>query len=428
MFLCTHFSKIQTMRKHLFLFFTLASMSLSSLASNIDKDSVNLQEIHRHKSFSLYNINKPDGWDANWFIGGQVGTSMLLGNPLGCGDMFDRTMPSLNAYLGKWVTPTVGVRAMVHGFKLKNSDFEKFSYVAVHADLMYNVANLFHDAYKDIPRWDVSPYLGVGVTYSGLKPGDICACNNESRINHPFTLAYGVQVKYRITERAHITGELGALTTYQSFDGKGSASRLGDHVLSVNAGLSYTIGKVGFSSSRLNIDDDYGKSRYYDRYYGLNGRSSGNSEDNDGYGKNSRYSRNNYSGLNSLHARMNRGARDESLFGKSDSLVTVGIPVYFFFKLNTDELTDDCQLINIDEIARLVKEKNLKIKIVGAADSATGTPEINNALSEARAKRIAKELKNRGVDIDSMKGSIYGGIDTFEPIEANRFTMVRITE
>ena len=51
-----------------------------------------------------------------------------------------------------------------------------------------------------------------------------------------------------------------------------------------------------------------------------------------------------------------------------------------------------------------MKENNLNVKIIGAADSKTGTPKHNRALSVKRAKYIAKLLMKAGVDKSKMQG------------------------
>ena len=62
------------------------------------------------------------------------------------------------------------------------------------------------------------------------------------------------------------------------------------------------------------------------------------------------------------------GNRPDSLTHSDHLKVCVGVPVYFFFKLNSDKLVDESQLVNLDDIAKIAKEENLKIKISGAAD------------------------------------------------------------
>ena len=177
------------------------------------------------------------------------------------------------------------------------------------------------------------------------------------------------------------------------------------------------------------------------------------------------FPRNDYSGLNSLRARLkNKGwdgnpetmpkdmlKRDDVydkesmneldsfcygelddaqiayLIALRDGTEVVGAPVYFFFNIGTDHLTDESQLLNIDELAKLAKAYNLKVKIIGAADSATGTNSINEELSSKRADYIMRLMRDRGVASDNIKTSHEGGIDDYTPVQANRNTCVILT-
>ena len=98
----------------------------------------------------------------------------------------------------------------------------------------------------------------------------------------------------------------------------------------------------------------------------------------------------------------------------------------FFFKLNTAELTSKAQHLNIAEIAKVAKKHNLYVRIVGAADKATGTEERNKKLSEARAAYIAAQLEKRGVPKEQMVLEGLGGISRFKPEEINRYTRVML--
>ena len=109
--------------------------------------------------------------------------------------------------------------------------------------------------------------------------------------------------------------------------------------------------------------------------------------------------------------------------GKTDAVV----PVYFFFRLNSDSLVDNSQLINLDEIALAAKQHGYRISITGAADSVTGTEKKNNELSRKRANYIASELVKRGIDKEKLHDHSLGGIDKYKPCEANRFSMVVLT-
>ena len=182
---------------------------------------------------------------------------------------------------------------------------------------------------------------------------------------------------------------------------------------------------------------------------------------------------NNYSGLNSLRARMKNchwdgssplttemrtdsiqgektdsisKAGTDSLPGKWNAAINcpdtvsaagyfalmqhgdecIGSPVYFFFDLNSARLTDSLQKVNLDAIAHVAMKYGLSVKVTGAADSATGTASINNTLSTARADYITDELIKRGIPAENITKVYEGGISDYVPDEANRHTKVEL--
>ena len=48
-----------------------------------------------------------------------------------------------------------------------------------------------------------------------------------------------------------------------------------------------------------------------------------------------------------------------------NSGIQLDAPILFFFKINSTNLVDKQQLVNIGEIAGAVKENNLSVKIIG---------------------------------------------------------------
>ncbi|MGL5016041.1 MAG: OmpA family protein [Bacteroidales bacterium] len=104
--------------------------------------------------------------------------------------------------------------------------------------------------------------------------------------------------------------------------------------------------------------------------------------------------------------------------------IFIGAPIHFFFKIGTTNLTDESQMINLDELARVAKQHSLKITVVGAADSSTGTSSINDSLGKSRAEFILNNLIERGVEINHITSKSKGGIDNYTPTAANRNTMV----
>lgn len=432
----------------------------------------------------LDNVVEVSPWRGNWFVNVSGGVSAFVGSPLGCGDIFDRTKPALSVSVGKWFTPAIGVRAAFQGLQFKDALFESRNFQHLHADLMWNVlAGISHS--KDDFRWDLVPYVGLGILH------------NDELDRQPFAVSYGVQGRYRLTDRLHLTAELGCATTFKDFDGMGAGNKWGDRMLSLTAGLSYTIGKkdwkrivdaspyierneqlTGYAHS-LRDENERLRQRngmntriivelekilklegLLDKYADM----LSSMKDNNNKEKTGGYPKNDYSGLNSLRARLRNAQADKNKhkgdttfihnkdtiymvqgkasiynngsdsFQDNDTITSsllmdgrnIGPPIYFFFVLNTDRLTDHSQLVNLDGIARIAKKYGLRIQIIGAADSATGNDSINNGLSQRRASYMAGQLQQHGVDATMIETVSVGGINDYNPTEANRNACVRL--
>ena len=478
----------------------LSAMTVKANDVNTTSDSISKQVgvtseyyLQTLKPTYLTNVSEAANWGRNWFIEVKGGASAFLGSPIGCGDVFDRLTPALQVGLGKWFTPAVGGRVAYQGMSFKNGEFKSMSYHFVHADFLYNLTSSINCNDLSLSRWDVIPYLGVGMIYN---PDwySTCAYPGGASGSHPFAFSYGLECRYRLTTRMQIVGELSGMTTAKNFDGIGASSKFGDNMLTLSAGLSFTLGKVGYRrivDANPYIAQNDWLLLYTDRLAARNSRLSHQHKederikaeyrkileieglldlykdrigDNRDEKEHSLYPRNDYSGLNSLRARLgNKGwdGNPETMpkaMKKRMSTVTdddnndskdltplagspydgylsamingteyIGAPIYFFFRLGTDELTEVSQLLNIDEIARVAKEHRLKVRISGAADSATGNERINNSLSQKRADYIKTLMVQRGIEESLITTAYEGGIDDYSPVQANRQTCVTLS-
>ena len=479
----------------------LSAMTVKANDVNTTSDSISKQVgvtseyyLQTLKPTYLTNVSEAANWGRNWFIEVKGGASAFLGSPIGCGDVFDRLTPALQVGLGKWFTPAVGGRVAYQGMSFKNGEFKKMKYHFVHADFLYNLTSGINCNDLGLSRWDVIPYIGVGMIYN---PDwySACTCPGHASGSHPFAFSYGLECRYRLTDRMHVVAELSGMTTAKNFDCVGASSKFGDNMVTLSAGLSFTLGKVGYKrivdanpymaqnewliayadrladrNSRLaqkhkedeRIKAEYRKILEIEGLLDLYKDRIGDKHDDK---EHSLYPRNDYSGLNSLRARLNNkgwdgnpetmpkamkkrmDAMDEDgsngaegidpLFAdsSSDSYLSamingseyIGAPIYFFFRLGTDELTEVSQLLNLDEIARVAKTHHLKVRISGAADSATGNEHINNSLSRKRADYIKTLMVQRGIDEAFVTTSYEGGINEYSPVQANRQTCVTLS-
>lgn len=384
------------------------------------------------------------GWSANWFVGIQGGTNAFVGNPLGCGDLFDRVKPNVSGYFGKFLSNAWALRFEWQGLKLINSEFEDDRYNNIHADLMYNLTRNINLDCDGVPRWDCMPYLGLGVIM------------NTDKDVHPFGLSYGVMTRFKVTTRFHITLDVGGTTTFCDFDGCGDRNAFGDNLLSASLGVAVTVGKL---QNRRIVDaqpyiwqnellrsrvaelqdwhvEDQRTIEEMKKILKIRGLLEEKYED-----PKKTSPKNNYKGLLSLRERMARNSlpaqADNVLPVEENYLMTNGdsisagsgyrilnIPVFFFFSVNTADLTDRSQLVNLEELVHIADKYGLDINVSGAADSATGTPEINDRLSEQRTEYIVSELQKRGVSPDRIFRHAQGGISLYDTNEANRNSMV----
>lgn len=471
----------------IFIFIFAASCSLwaRAVAGPVPTDSIGNSGYH-YSIEEVQSVTTPsylDGvlvespWTANWFVGVSGGASAFLGKPLGCEDLFGRLQPVWDVSVGKWFTPHIGSRIGWEGGRFKDAGLDTHSFHRYHADLLWSVLG---EQRKDGAQsvWSLVPYVGVGLLH------------HKDNGQKQFALSYGVQGRYRITGRLVATMEVGGSTTFREFDGYGKSGKWGDRFLTLSAGLSVTIGKTGWKravDARPYVYRNERLVRQSEALADANRRYASCQEkdgriihelrkilemegllDKYGWPSDSLYSDgignpgNDYSGLNTLMARLrnrhwngtdplpspadtvggkeyadtrqepdmagasNRtDARSIRQSGKTNGGY-MDIPVYFFFELGTTNLTEPSQSINLDALAHVIIRHGLYVTVTGAADSMTGTEEINGRLGKARAEYIARELVRLGVAPDRIEKADIGGISDYNPVEGNRHTQVRL--
>ena len=416
----------------------------------------------------LKEVAVPSAWSSNWFVGVSGGTSAFVGKPHGKGNLFDRMKPSLAIKAGKWFTPEIGGRLSFQGFQFKDASKNVRDYKMVHADFLWNVTNSFVKDHATTQRWGFIPYAGCGIIH------------NENNGKSPFVINYGVLGQYRLTKRLAVNMELGGATTFRDYDGVGASNKFGDNLFTLSAGLTFNIGKVGwkkvvdaapyinqnkwladYTNDLLAHNQKLSKAHAEDvnvivemrKILEIEGLLKAYADRLTYYADSTEYRiypKNDYSGLNSLRARlahkdwngMGKPKTSRSLeysFSASDSISwnkyvaemtggtkCIGSPVFFFFKIGTAQLVDVSQMVNLDELARIAKAYHLKISVVGAADSVTGNDGINNPLSKSRTDYITQQLVARGIDKSMIISKSKGGIDKYSPIAVNRHTAVRL--
>lgn len=193
----------------------------------------------------MYRICEGGDWRSNWFVEMRGGASIFLGSPFGHGTVLDHTTPVLQVGIGKWFTPDAGGRIVYQGLHFTNASLEKMHYQFFHADFLWNVTGMMDKRAKGFSGLDFIPFAGVGI----IRNADwerVCKCSGSVSSSHPFAFSYGVQVRYPICPRLDLSVEVSGMTTLKNFDRVNLSEDFGDHMLSISAGLSLTLGKSGW--------------------------------------------------------------------------------------------------------------------------------------------------------------------------------------
>lgn len=194
-----------------------------------------------------YNASKAD---ENWFA-----TIAGGGTFYGDGDSKVGYGADFQVDFGKWFLPQVGFRLGYEGLNAAcwtyepnkfgpNIDPEKelyknqFNFAYIHADLLWDFTNTIL-AYKPDRIWSLIPYGHIGYMYSFGGP----SYRNETAKNHAVAGGFGLLNKIYISDITRFIIDLrGHLMPGQVHGTDGTAG-----MISLSAGLSFNLGKVGFA-------------------------------------------------------------------------------------------------------------------------------------------------------------------------------------
>lgn len=171
--------------------------------------------------------------------------------------------PALDINIGKWVTPSVGLRIGYQGlsasswasqqypyFKKMGDDGRyrnAFNHAYIHGDVLWNISNAF-SGYKETRTWNFVPFVSAGLARS-FKNG---TANNE------FAIGAGLLNNIRVSNRVDLTLEVRQLVVRQGYDSSLEGGVAG--MTSATFGVSVKLGKTGFKRSHTaeyerNIND-----------------------------------------------------------------------------------------------------------------------------------------------------------------------------
>ena len=340
-------------------------------------------------------------WNA-WYSGQEHGAH-LDRSPI---EKF-RSNPGAAVAIGKWFTPGLGLRIKGQGIWGKrvgandspNSQVDNDNkYWIAQGQAMFNLSNMLC-GYNEKRVWNVIPFVGAGVGRS------------MSENYYATGISAGIQSSWRVSKVVRIYAEAGwnryegDLDGYdQGYGNRGWDSH--DNNLYAELGLQFNLGKSGWEKTP---DLDAINAQHQAALDALNSRLR------DAEAENAR-----------LREALANQKPVETISESVKELIST--PISVFFNIDKTNIASQKDLVNVRALAKYAVDNNNNLLVTGYADSATGTPQRNQWLSEERAKTLAGELVKMGVQSNKITQVGKGGVETLTPISFNRRATVQVTD
>lgn len=380
--------------KKLLIVLAFASVSLCTFAQ--DADPTLKHSVATNSFWSNWFIQVGGEWNA-WYSGQEHGSG-LSHSPL----KGFRSNPGVAVAVGKWFTPGIGLRTKVQGIWGKQVNHTPArqdvgnKYWVAQEQVLFNLSNLIY-GYNPERVWNFVPFLGGGFGRS------------MSYNSYALGLSAGLLNQFYVSKKVAINVELGLITSEKDKDGNAAFTGTGrgwdahDNHLYGEVGLTFNLGKASWDKTP---DVDAIKALSQSQIDALNAQL------NDANAENARLKK-------LLAEKSNETPAVKEL---------VHTPVSVFFNINKSKIASKKDLVNVQALAKYAVDNNSKLVVTGFADSATGKPAYNQALSEKRAATVADELVKMGVSRDNITTKGNGGVDELSPVSFNRRATVTVAE
>lgn len=362
-----------------------------------------------------YSVATNSFW-SNWFI--QVGGDYNIwysnqehGRRLDNGGDFDFLSKQRRSFggsvaIGKWFTPGIGLRTKLQGFNSKKIGAVSVTsqhFWSLNEQIMFNLSNLFM-GYNPERVWNISPFIGGGMA------------RNMSANRYVMQLSAGINSSWRLCRNLDLYAEAGWNRMEDNFDGNEMAQLSNSHHgrgwedkdnhLYAEIGLTFKLGKATWNKTP---DVDAIKALSQSQIDALNSQ------------------------LNDLNAENGKLRKELAEKPKTTVLTKslkefVATPISVFFNIGKIDVALLKDLVNVRALAKYAIENNSHILVTGYADSSTGTPAINQRLSEQRANTIVEELVKMGVNRSNIRTAAGGGVKMLEYPDYDRRATVQIVD
>lgn len=345
-------------------------------------------------STDKYKVETNSFWD-NWFISIGAGGQVYFGDHDKQVSFGERISPALDIAVGKWFSPEIGVRLMYNGLSAKGATRwgaahstgeevegwgtglykSKFNYFNFQADAMFNLSNIFC-GYNEKRVYNCSPYIGLGV----MKVTD---APKETAVSGHF----GILNSFRLCSALDLNLDLRGTLVDDDFDGE-PGGHGGEGMFSATIGLTYKFKPRGWNRSRTIVREVYNNDEINAMREKLNQMSEENARLEEALAQNDR-------------------ERAQTIVKQITSANLIVFPI------GESTLSNQAR-VNLGMLAEVIKQGDASTvyTITGYADAGTGSKEMNEQLSKARAEAVCDCLvKEFGVNKSQLKIDYKGGVD-----------------
>ena len=358
-----------------------------------------------------------------WFLSLGGGIQIFSGDFDSDGPFSYRINPAIDFSVGKWISPVFGLRLQANGISQSGYTYddpvkafrgqsrflkepvsgnsnglykEKWNSIGGRVDALFNVSNLF-GGYRHDRTVSFVPFAGWGI---------IRAFDNDSWSNE-YSATLGLLTQFRLSNVTSIGLELRDSFIPKTYS-TGTAGFKGtytDQLFAATLGLTFNIpnkGRTWFEYIEPTVVIDASDAVLRD-LADARARADALSREND-------------------NLRNNPVTREVRVVEKE--YVAAAYPI--FFDLNKAVISSRSRATLQYAAEHIKNVPNKVFTIYGYADSATGTPAINQSLSEKRAQAVVDMLvKTYGVDASRLRAEGKGGVDNlFDEMNLNRVVIV----
>ncbi|MBR5107477.1 MAG: OmpA family protein [Bacteroidales bacterium] len=348
----------------------------------------------------------------NTFISLGAGVNSVLERNYGLGKFGLAT----DVTIGKWFSPTIGVRAGWHGINVtsKSGELNKSPYHYLHGDLLWNITNAI-GGYKETRIWNFIPYVGGGLTM--IKHHDLKVYDQE------FAGGAGILNSFRLGERVNLNLDLGViLSRAAAYNMNGFVGRyIG--LPSATLGLQFNLGRTGFDRLSSVMPVIVPLPFTEGQYNALKDKVAALEKEN-------AQLKNKIADLeNQLAPFKNLVDGQTYLFqnGRFTAVeAKVASPATVYFDLGSAKISDREQA-HLEFFANSVVDNATKLLLTGSADKQTGTANGNQKLSEKRVDAVKALLEKLGANGNNIETVANGDTkNTFDTPAKNRCVVIEV--